>query len=459
MVGVPWWFVLAVGCARGPVGVAADPASRVIVVGAGMAGLTTARVLSAAGVEVVVVEARDRLGGRTWTASVGDARVDLGAAWLHGVVGNPVADFADAQGLTYVPDDLPWTTLYDEASGEALGDGAWERMDEAVEDFEGALPWLRRELGANATVAQGRTRWIADEELTGRDARLAAHAIDQWVVELEYAGPVDAMSLAWVWEEGELRGGDHFPVGGYGGYVEAMAEGLDVRLSKPVTAISQDADGVVVQAGGEEILGTHVVVTVPVGVLKAGTIAFEPPLSAARRAALDRLDTGNLEKVVLTFAERWWPGSLEFVDAQGDGTFPEFIDVTSLAGAPTLVGLYGGRYARAAQATRSDAELVSAAVATLQTAWGRSVPTPVATAVTHWTTDPFARGSYTFLPVGASRADIEALAEPEGSRVFFAGEGTYWEHYGNVHGAVLSGLREAHRLGVRRVAVDGLQGG
>jgi monoamine oxidase len=440
------------------VGIAADPASRVVVVGAGMAGLTTARVLSAAGVDVVVVEARDRLGGRTWTAPVGDARVDMGAAWLHGVVGNPVADFADAQGLTYVEDELPWATLFDEASGQKLGDAAWEAMDEAVDGFEGELSALRRALGSEATVAQGRDRWLAEEELTGRDARVAAHAIDQWIVELEYAGPVDAMSLEWVWEEGELAGGDHFPVGGYVGYVEAMAEGLDVRLSRPVTSVSQDADGVVVMAGGEAFEGTHVVVTAPVGVLKSGSISFEPELSARRKAALARLDTGNLEKVVLTFSERWWPGSLEFIDADGDGTFPEFIDVTDLAGAPTLVGLYGGRFARSVQGSWSDAQVVDAALATLAKAWDRQVPAPAATAVTHWTTDPFARGSYTFLPVGASRSDIEALAEPEGARVFFAGEGTYWEHYGNVHGAVLSGLREAHRLGVRRVGVDGLQG-
>lgn len=451
--------LLLVACVhKEPEGPAANPASRVIVVGAGMAGLTAARVLHDAGTEVIVLEARDRLGGRTWTADVGAGKVDLGAAWLHGIQQNPVADFADANGLSYVKDNLPWNTLYDEATDSQLGDGAWTVMEDAEAGFAGALGWLRRDLGPNANVAQARDAYIADEGLTGRDARLAADAIDQWIVELEYAGPVDEMSLTWCWEEEALRGGDHFPVGGYKGYVDAMATGLDVRLSHTVTEVAQDADGVTVTAGGETFEGTQVIVTVPVGVLKAGSIAFDPPLEDSRLAALGRLDMGNLEKVVLTWDTKWWDGNLEYVDKDLDGTFPEFYDVTDLAGTPTLVGLYGGRFARTVQAGWTDPQIVDEALATLGKAYQRAVPAPAASAVTHWTTDPLAGGSYTFMPVGASNTDIQALAEPHGDRVFFAGEGTLWVHYGNVHGAVESGLREAHRLGVNAVSTPGLAG-
>jgi monoamine oxidase len=146
----------------------------------------------------------------------------------------------------------------------------------------------------DTSVAAARARWIADEGLEGQAARLARHAIDRWLVELEYAGPVDRVGLRSFGEEGALTGGEHFPVGGYGGLVDALAEGLDIRTSHPVTAIAHGEDGVTLLAGGETFEATHAIVTVPVGVLRAGGIAFSPPLSEARRDALERLDTGNL---------------------------------------------------------------------------------------------------------------------------------------------------------------------
>jgi len=452
-------LLVLLGCAAAdPDSPAADPDTRVLVVGAGAAGLTAARALHDAGVAVTVLEARDRVGGRTWTAQVGPATVDLGAAWAHGIQDNPMVDFADAHDLAYTPDTTRWERLYDAGSGAALGDAGWTTLEDAYEGFEADLDDLKDDLG-DTSVDVARDVWIADQGYTGRDARLARHAIDQWMVELTYAGPVENTGLAWFWDEPELGGGDHFPVGGYGGWMDALAEGLDIRLDHPVTTITHDADaGVELEAAGEVFEGTHVIVTVPVGVLRAGSITFDPPLSADRTAALDRLDTGNLEKVVLVWDEKWWDGSLEYVAADNSGAFPEFYDLTAVAGAPTLVALYGGGFARDVQDTWTDDEIVDGALDVLGEAYGRTIPSPAHTALTRWSSDPFTMGSYTYLPPGASPDDIDAIAAPEHARLAFAGEGTSREYYGNVHAAVLTGLREARRLGVERFAVDGWEG-
>ncbi len=436
-----------------PTGPAADPSTVVVVVGAGVAGLTAAKLLHDAGVRVVVLEARDRVGGRTWTADVGGAKVDLGAAWLHGLRGNPMREVAAQAGVELVAEPEDFSVRYDAARDVRLGDEAGRTMVRSMRRFARALPRLRRELGPSATFAQGRDAWLADADLSTGDARLAQHAIDQWVGSLSYAAPVDALGLAWVWQDEDLAGGDHLPVGGYAGLVDHLAAGLDIRLGHVVGRVEVGEDGVTLAAtaGGEAVSveGTHALVTVPVGVLRSGAITFDPPLPAAHTEALARLDVGNLEKVVLTFAERWWPpGGIEHLDRELLGVFPEFYDMTDLAGRPSLVALYGGAFSRDVQASWSDAEIVQGALEVASQAVGRPAPAPVATAVTRWTTDPFAGGSYVFLPVGASPDDLETLAQPASPRLRFAGEATVPSMYGNVHAAALSGIREAVALGV-----------
>lgn len=455
---LPLPLLALIACTRKPTGPAADPSTHVVVIGAGVAGLTVARVLQDSGVVVTVLEARDRVGGRTWTADVGDATLDLGGAWIHGTEDNPVVDFMDAHDLSYTADRTRWPVLYDEATDRQLGDGAWTTMEDAYEGFAGDLDDLRDELGAEATAQDGRERWVADQGLSGADARLAGHAIDQWIIELAYASPIDETALEWVWEDEDLSGGDHFPVGGYGAFVEALADGLSVELNHPVTEVAVDDEGVTVTAAGEPFEGTHAVVTVPLGVLKRGAIAFDPPLSDEKSAVIRRMDMGGLEKVAMVFDEDWWGGgSAEFVSADEDGAFPELLDLSDLSGAPTLVCLYGGRFSREVQGSWSDDDLVSGALAAAEMAYGATAPEPVATAVTRWSTDPYSGGSYAFLPVGASLDDIDTLAEPEGDRLLFAGEATWRAAYGNVHAAMFTGLREARRLGVNAPETPGLE--
>lgn len=437
---------------------AADPDTHVLVVGAGMAGLTAARVLHDAGVQVTVIEARDRIGGRTFTDDVGGGTVDLGAAWYHGTEKNPAFAFAEANGLGAVADQIPYTKLYDEAADAVLGDADWTALDAHTDGFIDALAGLQRGLGEEASLADGVDAWVDEEGFTGKDERLARYATEQWIGDLEYAAPIAVESLDAVWEEKSLKGGDHFPDGGYGLVVDALAEGLTIEMGRPVSEVEVVDDGVELVAGGERFAGTHVVMTVPLGVLRSGAITFSPPLSEARTSAIARLEMGNLEKVVLTWDTAWWTGSTSFVAADSSGRFPEFLDVRGVAGSNTLVGLYGGAFAREVQADWTDEEIVADALDALSASWDKAIPPPSASTVTRWTTDPYAGGSYSALPVGTSRADLVALSKPEGDRLLFAGEATEPDYYGNVHAAVMTGLREAERLGVVNPSTPGFSG-
>lgn len=463
MTPLRWIAVLAVagllGCAPEVPRVSA-PVESVIVVGAGVSGLAAARSLHLAGIPVTTLEAHDRIGGRTSTVLVAGARVDEGAAWVHGVVDNPLSHYMDARGLDYRPHPYDFALGWDEGVGP-ISVPELRRIEDRFIDMVRYKDDLESALGRDASVADGIDRFVENEGQDDQTAR-RMRAIFRAATEINAGGPAEAMSLAHFFEESGHAGGDHLPVGGYVGLVDALADGLDIRLQSAVVSIAYGETGVRVQvSSGEVFSGSQVIVTVPLGVLKAGAIAFEPALPEEKLQAISRLDMGNLEKVVLVFDEAFWLDAFErdvlVYVSQTEGANPSFFDVTEDALAPTLVSLYAGGYARAVQSLEpevADAMLVGDALASLSEALQRSVPRPVATHVTHWTRDPLSLGSYSFIPVGSSPADYDRLAAPVDDRVLFAGEATYYPYLGTVTGAFLSGLREAKRLG--GAALEGL---
>ncbi len=414
-------------------------------IGAGVAGLTAAKALHDRGHRVVVLEARDRIGGRTFTTRVGTATVDLGAAWYHGVDGNPVAEFADELGIERRLQELDWELLFDEVLGRTIGDEEWEAIAATLAQVGG--PFTR---SRGVSIAEALDRAFADlgQGIGPRGARFELEAIYG-----SYGGPLDRLgtTAAFDGEDRSFGGGDQVPDGGYVRVVEALAAGLDIRLGVPVERVEQGEDGVRIVAGGREFRGSHGIVTVPLGVLQGGAIEFDPPLSEPRREAIERLGMGSFEKVVAVFDEPFWRP--EVVTGFGyltgfgpDRVFPDWVDMTEFAGAPTLVCMYAGRAAERAQASAPAERIAEEGVAVLRRIFGERFRAPTAVHATGWTVDPFARGSYSYIPVGVDADAQRALGGREGERLLFAGEATSVEAYQTVTGAFLSGLREARRL-------------
>jgi polyamine oxidase len=432
---------------------AADPVERVVVVGAGIAGLTVANALAHAGVECVVVEARDRIGGRLHTVDLAGSPVDLGGSWIHTPVGNPMRAFAQHVGVPCrSANPLPELAGFDCGEGRRLSAAEVEAsIGMQLAGFPEAMGRLLAELGPDATAADGIEAFVAGAGLAPGPARRAHQAL-HGLIEAESADRAGRQSLRWMWDEIEYDGhyfGD-VPEGGYRRLVDAMAAGVELRLGVGVAEVACSAGGVRVRSGdGTSEDGSHVVVTVPLGVLKRGAPRFSPALPPGRLAAIGRLGFGRYEKVALRFDEPFWraaglPHAMIFPrdpeapvvwmigqDAFGAGPVLVFQIFHTVAG--HILGL------TADGATEWALDLLGEAL-------GSPPPAPVAVAVTSWANDPCTGGAYTHVPPGATPADADLLGEPIGGRLLFAGEHTQSARMAYADGAMTSGIREAKRL-------------
>ncbi|MBM0741318.1 FAD-dependent oxidoreductase [Phormidium sp. CLA17] len=423
--------------------------TRVIVVGAGIAGLAAASRLQSFGYTVTVLEGRDRIGGRIHTDRSWGVPVELGATWVHGMDGNPVMDLAQQWDLETVTTDYENLWLYD-TKGVALEDDDQVELEEqfweALDEVEELVEQMDEENEADISLQTALDIVLSKWELSAQDRRELDYAIAS-LIEHEYAADSADLSC-YHWDEGEEFDGEDglFPKG-YDQLVTAVAKDLDIRLEHPVKAVEYQQTGVRVQCQDDTFEADYAIVTVPLGVLKAGSVTFSPALPDAKQKAIHRLGMGTLNKVVLRFPKMFWEKSAEVIGyiPKKKGEWVEFFNFYPITKQPILVGFNAGSYAQTLE-DWSDEKVVAAAMQTLRTIYGAKVPNPTHHCITRWRSDPFTQGAYSFLATHATDEDYDRLAEPVGDRLFFAGEATSRQYAATVHGALLSGWREADRI-------------
>ncbi len=412
----------------------------VIVIGAGAAGLTAARDLTRGGLRVLLLEARDRLGGRILTHPTPMGPIELGAEFVHGAVEEILGVAAQA--------GLPLREIERSAPRPSKTRAA------PREDFYSALDALLAEASGGEDES---FQHLVDR--VDLDPALKARALG-FVEGYHAADPakISVQSLVDNTTADEQPGSDRqfrFPRG-YDTLVtalfeQAVRERCTVQLGAVVTAIAWRRKHVVVRtAAGVELTAPHVIVTVPVSLLKAGAIDFSPRLPD-KEDAVRRIEMGAAARVSLQFEGDAWMGGDAFADEflmTGEPPFPVWW-VSHPAPWPVITGWAGGRRARALGAL-GEADRVTAALDALGAAVGvdaSRLRQEIRGGFSRdWEHDPFARGAYSYAGVGGRHAGTDLAAPVEGT-LFFAGEATQSDgRNATVHGAIASGHRAAKQV-------------
>jgi len=425
--------------------IATSSKKRVVVIGAGLSGLAAAQELHRQGNEVVVVEARDRIGGRIWTSSKWtDMPLDFGATWIHRTEGNPLTDLADQINAKRL------TTSYDRAvtyntSGQLLSNAEEVRLEKTRNKVFGELKKAQNE-DPDISLRQAIEPLIRQFDKSSESYRFI-NFILSGEIEHEYSGSAERLSAHWYDSDKKFNGNDDLFVQGFRVIPEFLGQGLRIELGQVVKEIQWHQSPIRVITQNTEFLADHVIVTLPLGVLQAGKVRFTPELPQDKQTAIAKLGMGTLNKCYLRFPDVFWSADVDWLEyiSASHGEWTEWVSFNRAANMPILLGFNAADRGRAIE-TWSDEQIVASAMQTLRTIYGVSIPEPIDYQITRWASDPFSLGSYSYNPVGAVPKMRQELAAPLEKSVFFAGEASNEDYFGTAHGAYLSGLRAAQEI-------------
>jgi len=399
----------------------------ILVIGAGAAGIAAARTVLAAGRRVQVLEARSRPGGRAWTDSTTlGAPFDLGATWLHQAGQNPLTPLA-ADLAPFDHDAVRRHVCF--LDGRLATEAEMAEYDAAYAAFHPRLEAALAEAPPAATAADYAPRggfW---------DATVA-----HWEGSVIAAAPLAAMDLR-DFMATHLGGPNLLLPGGIGGLLTRLAAGLPIAFGAVVERLRWGgAGGVVAEGGFGRVAAQAAIVTLPTAVLAAGGLRFEPALPAATEQAIHDLPLGLLTKLGLRAAGGDRLDLAPFTGLERRIEQEDEAAMTFIAwpfGHDHLMGFLGGEAAWVLE-REGEAALTDFAFAELRRAYGGRADRALrrgGALASHWGTDPFARGAYSYARPGGAKARLALAAPRAGGRLCFAGEACHPRFAGTVGGA------------------------
>lgn len=409
----------------------------VIVIGAGISGLAAAKKLKEQGFIIRILEAQEKVGGRLRTDRSLGVAFDEGASWIHGINGNPITSLAQQAGMQTAHTDDESLRSYD-IGGAARSNTVYS---DAEDEFYAILETLMNSGNANQSFE------------TVFNSLHPAYANDRlWKFFLSTYLTFDTGDLnrlsSLLYHEGETFGDDErISINGYDTIPTYLASGLDIQLNQKVTKIHYSDAKVKITHNENESEADYVIITVPLGVLKASTIQFIPALPVAKQNAIQKVGMNCVNKFLLTWDAAFWD-DVQYITytPEARDKFNYFVNIKK--NQPTVNALMTFAYADYARQTEimTDAEIINEIMLHLKDIYGNNIPNPSNMLRTKWQSNENSFGAYSYTAVGTEMRHFDDLAESVNDKLFFAGEHTEADYFSTVHGAYLSGLREADKI-------------
>ncbi|XP_042040793.1 probable polyamine oxidase 4 isoform X2 [Salvia splendens] len=428
----------------------------VIVIGGGISGIVAARTLHTlqnASFKVILLESQDRIGGRIHTDYSFGCPVDMGASWLHGVCNeNPLSPVIRRLGLTMYRTSGDDSILYDhDLESYALFDKNGQQVPPNIVTEVGVT--FKKILEETDKVRDGQASDMSVKEailiVLEKNPELRqeglAYEVLQWYIcrmEAWFAADTEMISLR-AWDQEQLLSGGHgLMVQGYDPVIKALSRDIDIRLNHRVKKIVNGYKKVTVTVeDGRNFVADAVIITVPLGVLKAKVIEFEPKLPEWKLSAISDLGIGNENKIALKFDHVFWP-NVEFLGVVAKTSYScgYFLNLHKATGHPVLVYMAAGALANDLEKL-SDEAVADFVMVQLKGMFPDATE-PVQYLVSRWGMEPNIRGCYSYDAVGNSDDIYDRLRASVGN-IFFGGEAVSVDHQGSVHGAYSAGVMAA----------------
>ena len=411
---------------------------KVLVIGGGISGLTAAQKLRQQQFEVTVLEARSRLGGRIHTLRDGGINFDTGASWIHGTRRNPLSQLAQDAGAATFTTNEDLVKVYD-IQGSLYADSTLSQQEGLYQQAIQAVVNAGSQHESFAQVfGQLYPNLLND--------RLWTYFLSAYL-EFDTSADIHRLSSKFFDDDSLFGGSEVVLPGGYDQLLQPLTNDLTILLNEVVSKVELFADGVQVTSTSATHTADFVVISLPLGVLREGTVQFEPTLPSSIQQAIDRTEMGTVNKFLMVWDQPFWDVTRHYFGFTPAyrGLFNYFLNLKAVNGANALITFSFGDAALLAE-QRSDAQLQSEAMAHLRQMFGNQIPDPHTFKATRWMSDPFARGAYSYATVGGTSADFDVLGSSVSDRLFFAGEHTHRQYRGTAHGAYLSGVRAAEQI-------------